>query len=42
MIDLHSHIVPEVDDRAHSLEAALDLLWRPPARILKDREFGQK
>ena len=34
--------VRELVELRYGREAALDLLWRTPARILKDREFGQR
>ena len=34
--------VRELVELRYGREAALDLLWRIPARILKDREFGQR
>ncbi len=34
--------VRELVELKYGREAALDLLWRTPARILRDREFGQR
>lgn len=34
--------VRELVELRYGREAALDLLWRTPVRILKDREFGQR
>ena len=34
--------VRELVELKYGWEAALDLLWRTPARILRDREFGQR